>query len=661
MPKWGLTSAMREQRPYGLAPELLAPAKIITDPVHGDIRLSEIERRIVDSPPFQRLRRVKQLGSTHLIYPGATHTRFSHSLGAVAAAQMLFDIVLEQRDEPRAKRDLFTEWEEKERNGGPDFDKRVAEALLLARLGALLHDLCHIPFGHSVEDELQLLAPHDENQARFDALWQLIDGGVREAVAEARSLDGQPLLDDLMPIVLSGFHKPDTAEEGEDPGVAGSLSYPFVQDIVGNTISADLMDYLTRDHLFTGLPAAMGHRFLDSFYVAPGDDPFKPERMVLRVVKQDRERKDTLTELLKFLRYRYELSERALTHHAKLAADAMVGKLLQLFSDALWVQALERRIEADADLKEDLAEIPRSDLDELRRKGLKRLKKKGLDQISLAASLELEKVLLSHGDDGLLEYLRAEGEKRDSDSRWAGIHDLSEALLNRKLFKPIARLSDRSHAKRLWDEFGTKPDERRQVEQAAARFAGIKPAWYAVMWIPPERMRLKPALVLVDDETLIDTMLNRERSPRGQQRGSEIYDAHRELWALEVFVHPSVKPNKAACDALLSAIAAQLHLKGWDDDQAPVAPADVARRRAGRELRLSRDEEEELTELIPSFYEGSVALTHERTIDEVVQEYKLAWEASQGAAVGEGDETGSPTPDSESPVDKDNASQQKLT
>src|SRR5690242_5768851 len=103
MPKWGLTSAMRKLSPYGLDVELLAPAKIITDPIHGDIRLSELERRLVDSPSFQRLRRVKQLGSTHLVYPGATHTRFSHSLGAVVAAQMLFDIVLEQRDEPGAK------------------------------------------------------------------------------------------------------------------------------------------------------------------------------------------------------------------------------------------------------------------------------------------------------------------------------------------------------------------------------------------------------------------------------------------------------------------------------------------------------------------------------------------------------------------------------
>jgi hypothetical protein len=65
--------------------------------------------------------------------------------------------------------------------------------------------------------------------------------------------------------------------------------------------------------------------------------------MVLRVVRARRERKDTLTELLKFLRYRYELSERALSHHAKLAADAMVGKLLQLYADALWVDELERR------------------------------------------------------------------------------------------------------------------------------------------------------------------------------------------------------------------------------------------------------------------------------------------------------------------------------
>ncbi len=253
MPKWGLTSAMRDQRPYGLDPDLLAPAKVITDPVHGDIRVSELERRIVDSPPFQRLRRVKQLGTTHLVYPGSTHTRFSHSLGTVVAAQMMLDIVIEQRDEPGAKDDLFAEWERDEQAHGPQLLKRVAEAIVLTRLGALLHDLCHVPFGHSVEDELRLLDPHDENRDRFESLWVQIDPVARTAIEGGRSLAGKGLLDDILPIVLSGLQKPASTEEGQDPGVA-DLSYPFAQDIVGNTISADLLDYLTRDHVFTGLP-----------------------------------------------------------------------------------------------------------------------------------------------------------------------------------------------------------------------------------------------------------------------------------------------------------------------------------------------------------------------------------------------------------------------
>jgi HD superfamily phosphohydrolase len=659
MPKWGLTSTMRELGPYGLSEELLAPAKIITDPVHGDVRLSVLEQRLLDSPSFQRLRRVKQLGSTHLAYPGATHTRFSHSLGAVVAAQMLFDIVLEQRDEPRAKPDLFAEWRAERPQ---EFEKRVAEAIVLTRLGALLHDLCHVPFGHSVEDELQLLEPHDANEKRFDRLWGEMDEQARLAIESGRSLTGQTLLDDVKPIVLSDRYKPKTKEDGEDPGVTEDLSYPFVQDIVGNTISADLMDYLVRDHLFTGLPAAVGHRFLDSFYVSPMSDPFKPGRMVLRVVKRERERKDTLTELLKFLRYRYELSERALTHHAKLAADAMVGKLLQLFSDALWVERLEKLAADDPALAGELEGASRKDLDELRRKARKRLKKAEFEQVSAAARDDLEAALLEHGDDGLLEYLRARGSARaEEDSRWAGIYELSDALLGRRLFKPLARLSDRSHAKRLWENYGKKPDERRQIEQAAARFAGIKPAWHAVMWIPPERMRLKSALVLVDDDVLIETMLNRERSPRGQERGSEIYGAHRDLWALEVFVHPAVRPDRGACDALLSAIAQQLHLKDWDDKSAAVRPADVATREAADQLELSRAEEKELKELVPSFYDGSVTVRPGQglTLDEMTAELKLTWE---GRETGDGADGGPPTPASQAQIDKgEDDSQQRLT
>ena len=62
MAEWGLTGEMRDARPWGLDADLLETDKVITDPVHGDIFLTRLERLIVDTPPFQRLRRVRQLG-----------------------------------------------------------------------------------------------------------------------------------------------------------------------------------------------------------------------------------------------------------------------------------------------------------------------------------------------------------------------------------------------------------------------------------------------------------------------------------------------------------------------------------------------------------------------------------------------------------------------
>lgn len=168
MPKWGLTPSMRETEPWGLDVDWLQPGKVITDPVHGDIYLTKLETAFVDASPMQRLRRVYQLGTTHLVYPGASHTRFSHSLGALRVAQDLLDVVLDQRSGPRPAYDLFQQWA----NDWPreEYEKRIAEATILARLGGLLHDLCHVPFGHSIEDDLGILEAHDENRARFDAL-----------------------------------------------------------------------------------------------------------------------------------------------------------------------------------------------------------------------------------------------------------------------------------------------------------------------------------------------------------------------------------------------------------------------------------------------------------------------------------------------------------
>lgn len=113
------------------------------DPVHGFIELNEWERDIINQPAFQRLRRIKQLAWTDMVYPGATHTRFEHSLGVMHVATRIFD-TLRQRDEQLL-----------EELGYENLDRQRQ----LVRLAALLHDIGHPPFSHATEE----LFPSDPN------------------------------------------------------------------------------------------------------------------------------------------------------------------------------------------------------------------------------------------------------------------------------------------------------------------------------------------------------------------------------------------------------------------------------------------------------------------------------------------------------------------
>lgn len=109
---------------------------IIRDPVWGDIELPEWTSVLLDAPEMQRLRRVRQLGFAYLVYPGAQHSRFEHSLGTAHLAQTILASLGLDRDA----------W---------------ADAVIAA---ALLHDVGHAPFGHTFEDERPLFARHDTPQ-----------------------------------------------------------------------------------------------------------------------------------------------------------------------------------------------------------------------------------------------------------------------------------------------------------------------------------------------------------------------------------------------------------------------------------------------------------------------------------------------------------------
>jgi HD superfamily phosphohydrolase len=595
MPKWGLTAGMRYTNPWGLERLWLEPGKVITDPVHGDIHLTRLEMAIVDSPSFQRLRRVRQLGTTHLVYPGATHTRFAHSLGAVKVAQDLIDITVDQRSGRDAPNDLFREWEvelgEATEDGryqlgvtaAQEFDKRVAEVVVLARLGALLHDLCHVPFGHSIEDDLGILTPHDENEARFHRLWNALSDPVRAAIASAEDLEPN-----LRRLILSKLeHQPEP-------------KYPFVEDIVGNTICADLLDYLRRDHLYTGLPLALGRRYEAGFYVLPSGDPLYGRRLVLKIHRHGRERTDAITEILKHLRYRYELSERALVHHAKLGADAMIGKALEIWHDALWAEsAADHAAPAEGPGTWPVGRELETLSAALAAGGI------GRESIDDAVRTEIDVAMTDRGDDGLLEYLRdlpsaprAAGRHRD-DKRRAAVASLARGVENRELFKLIARQSHtRVDRMQFYREHGG-PANRRRLESRAAAFAEMKPAWRLLIWLPRPEMKVKVAGVLVDDGTEIRSFGAREKD--GQGRGADIYAAHENLWAVSVYAHPELARDTATRELVLSSLSADLDLHLGDLEQklgpAPYEwPDKLALQRLGEEVDrvFTQAEQEEL-------------------------------------------------------------------
>src|SRR6185295_11569426 len=104
--------------------------EIIRDPLWNNIRLDPLSFELIDTPAFQRLRYVRQLGLAFLVYPGATHSRFEHALGTYHLARRTLSLFEEHHDYHTLGRD----------------------ECMLARVAALLHDIGHYPFSHALEE-----------------------------------------------------------------------------------------------------------------------------------------------------------------------------------------------------------------------------------------------------------------------------------------------------------------------------------------------------------------------------------------------------------------------------------------------------------------------------------------------------------------------------
>ncbi len=198
---------------------------VIRDPIHGFIKLSPLEKNIIDHPVFQRLRRIRQLAFTDMVYPGAYHTRFEHSLGVMHLSSRLYDTIWEKDQELLIDHGLPS-----------DVQERVRKII---RLAALLHDVGHGPFSHTSETLLPINSNTGQRFRHEDY-----------SVAIIKSIFGKLIKED--PYISShsiGINEI-TQMIGDDD--IGNPRLLFWKNLIASQLDADRMDYLLRDSYYTG-------------------------------------------------------------------------------------------------------------------------------------------------------------------------------------------------------------------------------------------------------------------------------------------------------------------------------------------------------------------------------------------------------------------------
>lgn len=215
----------------------------IRDPIHVFIRLDTDERRVLNSWPLQRLRHIHQLALTYLVYPGATHRRFEHSLGVMELATRIYDVVT-----------ALGNVHDKVRGFVPEPGSREYHYWrVVLRMAALCHDVGHLPFSHAAEKELLPAGYRHEDLTRdlimsngMCELWQVLKVSPEDVAKVA--------------VGPKHFRSQFTLWE--------SILYEIIG---GDVFGADRIDYLLRDSHHAGV--AYGrfdhYRLIDTLRILP--------------------------------------------------------------------------------------------------------------------------------------------------------------------------------------------------------------------------------------------------------------------------------------------------------------------------------------------------------------------------------------------------------
>ncbi|HSW86263.1 MAG TPA: HD domain-containing protein [Rhabdochlamydiaceae bacterium] len=224
----------------------MALIKKIYDSVHGFIRFNELESALIDSIPFQRLQYIHQLGIAFLVYPGATHTRFEHSLGVMELASQIFDRIISKYEPKEAPPD-YKYWRQ------------------VLRFAALCHDLGHLPFSHLAEQALLGEGGHEKwsleiiKSPFLSPIWSTF----KETFPE------KDVMGDIIKLSI-GENK--LKELGHPP--FSNWEQVICQIISGDFFGADRIDYLIRDAKCTGVSYGSFdyHQLIEMLCILPALD-----------------------------------------------------------------------------------------------------------------------------------------------------------------------------------------------------------------------------------------------------------------------------------------------------------------------------------------------------------------------------------------------------
>jgi uncharacterized protein len=247
----------------------------IRDPIHGFIYRTETEQKLMDTQVFQRLRGIKQLALANLVYPGAMHTRFDHSVGVMHVAGRMAEQLTDSR-----------------------------ELVELARVTALLHDVGHGPFSHVSEDILDRY--YDQTKVKSKAKEK-----IHEQVTCSIIEKSQEIADIL----------PKWQREKVIGLLLGNAGEQIAKDIISGPLDADKQDYLLRDSYFCGVKYGV----------------FDLERLIgtLEGHRQDHEptlvaSSDGVYAVEQFVIAKYHMTQQVYRHKIRLATDAMIVRALEL-------------------------------------------------------------------------------------------------------------------------------------------------------------------------------------------------------------------------------------------------------------------------------------------------------------------------------------------